>query len=59
MIKKLKEMWAMRSGWAPWYVIIWHLLWAIPYTLGRVICVVAVLFGWGPQSAKEIWNKLT
>lgn len=41
---------------APWWVVIWRLLWIVPAWLFALGLCGCVLFGWGPRSALRVWS---
>jgi hypothetical protein len=45
-----------REGWAPWYLIVWRLIWFVPVMLARVLFVLILGIGWGPETASAAWR---
>ena len=48
---------AKREGYAaPVPLIIWRLLWFVPYKLSLFLACFMTALVWGPESAKELWK---
>jgi hypothetical protein len=45
--------------WAPWYVIAWRLLWAIPLYASMALFLLFVTVGFGTDMAKQVWQDVT
>jgi Zn-dependent protease len=44
---------------APWYVIAWRLLWAIPLYVSMGLFLLFVTIVFGPDMTKKAWQDLT
>jgi hypothetical protein len=40
----------------PWYIILWRLIWAIPYFMGLTLSFIAVLITLGLDRAIHFWK---
>lgn len=48
----------MRTGvYAPWYLLLWRLLWWLPAYSLKILFTVVVLIGWGPNAARRAWER--
>ena len=57
--KRMNWNWpAGNNDYFPWYVILWHGLWYLPYLLARVLFVVVVgIYNGSPRLAFRAWDE--
>ncbi len=45
------------TEWAPWYVILWRLIWFIPIQFLRILLTACVAICYGENTGRILWYR--